>query len=101
MKKILKISGIVLVVILVIMIVGFAVITVFFPGLFVYMNVKKEYPHINDKIGEYSYYDTEVPADFVQAAAGELYVSGPAEAFSEDKDGMFIFKSDDKNLGKH
>ncbi len=66
MKKILKVSGIVLAVIFVIMIIGFAVITAFFPGLFVYMNAKKEYPHINDKIGEYSYYDTEVPADFVK-----------------------------------
>lgn len=98
MKKILKVSGIVLAVIFVIMIIGFAVITAFFPGLFVYMNAKKEYPHINDKIGEYSYYDTEVPADFVQAAAGDFYVSGPADAFLEDTESMFIFKSDDKSL---
>ena len=50
MKKILKVSGIVLAVIFVIMIIGFAVITAFFPGLFVYMNVKKEYPQYRKRI---------------------------------------------------
>lgn len=90
MKKVLKITG----VILGVLIIAVIVIAVFFPGLPTYISVKKNCPHIDETIGTYTDHDVEIPEDFIQTKADGVILRGPADALN---DSQFVpFRKEDE-----
>lgn len=88
MKKAIKIGGVVMGIIL----IAALIIFIFFPGIFTYKKVKKEYPHIDRTIGTFSGFDVKLPKDFVAYTKDGVTVMGPKDArYSSD---MIPFKSD-------
>jgi hypothetical protein len=91
MKKAMKISGVILGIIL----IAALVIFIFFPGLFTYISVKRNCPHIDETIGTYKAENPELPDDFVQVRTKGLLISGPADAvYDNSKSDMIVFKKD-------
>lgn len=93
MKKAMKIGGVVLGIIL----IAALIIFIFFPGIFTYKKVKKEYPHIDNTIGTFEGFNVEIPKDFVAYTTKDgITVMGPEDARN---DSDFIpFKSDGLNV---
>lgn len=100
MANIFKKIGIIFAVIVGICLIGLIIIFIFFPGLDVYLYAKKNCPHMDENIEEYSYYNTVVPDDFVQVKAGDLYISGPAESiqYNTGSDLHFLFRNSEEKL---
>lgn len=93
MKKAMKISGIILGII----IITALVIFIFFPGIFTYKKVKKEYPHIDNTIGTFEGFDVEIPKDFVAyTTKNGVTVMGPEDAWNDSD--IFPFMSDGLNV---
>lgn len=79
MRKVLKIGGIILGVILIVAIVIFA----FFPGIFDYIKVKREYKDIDRTIGEF---ETEyIPNTFKAFTINGLKLKAPDDYYQKEK----------------
>lgn len=89
MKKAMKIGGVVLGIIL----IAALIIFIFFPGIFTYKKVKKEYPHIDNTIGTFDGFDIKIPKNFVSSTKDGVTVMGPKNA-RNNRD-IIPFKSDD------
>lgn len=76
MKKVLKISGIILGVLLIFALAVFIIC----PGLITYFQVKKDCPNINSTIGTFSGFDVEAPADWTSVTIDGVTVRGPEDA---------------------
>lgn len=97
MKKVLKIGAVILGVLL----IGALVIFIFFPGLPTYFKVKKEFPEIENKLTEFTKFDSssaEIPDNYVEASYDGVTLMGPSYALNTDTTGMVPFKSDDNLL---
>lgn len=92
MKKALKIGGVVLGIIL----IAALIIFIFFPGIFTYKKVKKEYPHIDNTIGTFDGFDVEIPKNFVPYTKDGVTVMGPKDARYNSN--LIPFKSDDLSV---
>ncbi len=95
MKKALKIT---LISIISLIAVSALVVFVFFPGIFTYFKVKKEFPSIENELTEITklYMDKdEVPDDYVEAECDGVTVKGPSYAVNNNTTGMVPFKEKD------
>lgn len=95
MKKILKITAISLIALIA---VSVLVIIVFFPGLPAYFKVKKEFPEIENKLAEFTEFDSstaEIPDNYVEVSHDGVTLMGPSHALNTTTTGMVPFKSDD------
>lgn len=88
MKKAIKIGCVVLGIIL----IAALIIFIFFPGIFTYKKVKKEYPHIDNTIGAFDGFDVKIPKNFVSSTKDGITVMGPKNA-RNNRD-IIPFKSD-------
>lgn len=89
MKKVIKISGIILGIVL----VAALAIFIFIPGIFTYHKVKKEYEYIDRTIGTFDGFDVDIPKDFVACTKDDITVMGPEDARYNSE--LLPFKSDD------
>ena len=95
MKKALKIT---LISIIALILVSALVIFVFFPGIFTYFKVKKEFPAIENELTEITklyMVKEEVPDDYVEAECDGVTVKGPSYAVNNNTTGMVPFKEED------
>lgn len=76
MKKVLKISGIILGVLLVLALGTYIAC----PGLITYFRVKKDCPNIDDTIGTFSGFNVQAPSDWVPVTVDGVTVRGPEDA---------------------
>ncbi len=91
MKKVLKITGLILGVI----ILAVLVTAILFPAIPTYFRVKKNCPNINDTVGVYTDSDISVPEDFIQAEIKGLIIKAPASTRNTESD-MIPFKDGKK-----
>lgn len=85
MRKGLKITA----VILGIFVAAAAVILIFFPGLFTYIQVKKDYSGIDKTLENFVGFDTEPPADFIQVEKNGVKIKGPENALNDSDTILF------------
>lgn len=89
MKKVIKISGIILGIVL----AAALAIFIFVPGIFTYHKVKKEYQYIDRTIGTFDGFDVDIPKNFVAHTNDGITVMGPENA--RHNSDLIPFKSDD------
>ncbi|MDE7137583.1 MAG: hypothetical protein K2O29_03890 [Ruminococcus sp.] len=92
MKKILKITGLIIGIIILVIFV----VVILFPALPTYLKVKKNCPHINDIVEVYTDNDISVSKDFETYELKGLYISAPKGTYNKDSE-MIPFK-DGKNF---
>ena len=91
MKKVLKITGLIIGIIILAVLVA----VILFPALPTYLRVKKNCPHINDTVGVYTDDDISVPKDFERYELKGLYISAPKGTYNKDSE-MISFKDGKK-----
>lgn len=90
MKKILKISGIILGVLM----LSALAVYIFCPGLLTYVQVKKDCPNIDCTIGRFSGLDVTAPEDWTSVTIDGVTVKGPKDALNDSD--LVPFKKKDE-----